>query len=158
VTDRAFILDRTNPLKRSRRICEVVDHLEDLPMGRSWRVTVEEAKSERSLQQNKYLFGVAYKLISETTGCEKQDIHTDMLKQHFGTKLKKVPRSKYHPDGLDELPVRTTTTDEKGRRSVLGKMQFAEFVDFVHRWAVTNLGLYIPAPNEPCEDEQERAA
>lgn len=155
---RAFILDRTNPLKRSRRICEVVDHLEDLPMGRSWRVSVEEAKSERSLQQNKYLFGVAYKLISETTGCEKLDIHADMLKQHFGTRLKKVPRSKYHPDGLDEVPVRTTTTDEHGRRSVLGKMQFAEFVDFVHRWAMVNLDLYIPAPDERGEDEQERAA
>jgi hypothetical protein len=157
VNNKSFLLP-CDGLVRSARICAVVDYLEDLPMDKSWRVSVEAAKSERTLQQNRYLFGVAYKLISEVTGCEKDDIHTDMLKKHFGTKLKKVPRSKYHPDGLDEVPLRTTTTDEHGRRVVLGKIQFAEFVDFVHRWAMQNLDLYIPAPGEQVEERQEKAA
>jgi hypothetical protein len=156
VTDRAFILPR-DPLLRSARICAVVDHLEDLPTDRSWRVWVEAAKSERSLQQNRYLFGVAYKLIGESLGWEKDDIHEHCLKKHFGVRLKKVPPSKECPEGLKEVPVRTTTTDEHGRRCVLGKMAFAEFVDFVIRFGATH-DVYVPAPGEQIDEAQEKAA
>lgn len=156
MSNKAFILPR-DPLLRSARICAVVDHLEDLPLDKSWRVSVEAAKSERSLQQNKYLFGVAYKLISEHTGWEKDDIHQHCLKKHFGVRLKKVPPSRECPEGLQEVPVRTTTTDEQGRRCVLGKMAFAEFVDFVIRFAA-NVDVYVPAPGEQVEEREVRAA
>lgn len=136
---------RIGSVDRSRDIGRVVHALEDLPEGKGWRVQWEEVKSERSLQQNRYLFGVAYKLISEATGYEKQDIHEDCLKLHFGTRLKKVPRSRNHPDGQKEVPLRTTTTDEYGRRSVLGKMAFYEFVEFVKRYA-TEADVVIPDP------------
>lgn len=157
MSDHAFILQRGPDLKRSRDIGRVVQYLEELPTNKSWRVNVEEAKSERSLAQNKYLFGVAYKLISEATGFEKQDIHEELLKRYFGARLKKVPRSRFHPDGLAEVPVRTTTTDERGRRSVLGKMQFAEFVEFVKRYGA-EAGVYIPDPGEDTHEEEARAA
>jgi hypothetical protein len=155
--DRAFILPRTLPggIRRSRDIGRVVQELESLPEDKSWRILLEECKSERSLQQNKYLFGVAYKIISKETGYEKKDVHEQCLKEHFGTRLKKVPRCRDYPDGWKEVPVRTTTTDEHGRRSVLGKTAFAEYVEFVKRWAA-NLNIYVPDPNE--EFQTERAA
>ena len=155
MSERSFLLPRDG-LVRSTRIIAVHEYLEDLPMNRTWRVLIEAAKSERSLQQNKYLFGVAYKLIGEHLGWEKQDIHEDCLKKHFGARLKKVPPSRECPDGWKEVPVRTTTTDEEGRRCVLGKMEFAEFVDFVQRYGM-EVGVYIPAPNEEPQG-QERAA
>lgn len=148
---------RIGSVDRSRDIGRVVHALEELPELKGWRVTWEEVKSERSLQQNKYLFGVAYKLISEATGYEKQDIHEDCLKLHFGVRLKKVPRSRFHPEGLAEVPLRTTTTDEHGRRSVLGKVQFMEYTEFVKRYAA-EAGVYIPDPNEHEAPAMEKAA
>lgn len=154
-----FILPKSSDLDRSRHIGRVVEHLESLEMGHAWRVTVEELKSERSLKQNAYLFGVAYALISEATGYEKDDLHSSLLGKHFGTKLKRVPKSKYNEVGLIEVPVRTTTTDENGRRSVLGKMQFAEYVAFVQRFAADKLGVFIPDPDpDYALHEQEQAA
>lgn len=142
-----FILPKSTDLERSRHIGRVVERLESLPLDHAWRVNVEEAKSERSENQNKYLFGCAYKLIMEATGYEKEDIHASLLKKHFGTKLKRIPKSRFNPEGLDEVPLRTTTTDENGRRSVLGKTHFAEYVSFVQRFAVNELSIVIPDPD-----------
>jgi hypothetical protein len=145
---RAIILTKITPgdIRRSRDIGRVVNELEELDEAKSWRVTFEECKSERSLKQNRYLFGVAYKILSAETGCEKDDLHRDLLCKHFGTRIKKVPRSKYCCEGLAEVPLRTTTTNEHGRRSVLGKLAFSEFVDFVKRWAAEG-GIFIPDPD-----------
>ncbi len=143
----SFILQQVAPdsIERSRQIGRVVGELEALPLDKSWRVEIEACKSERSLKQNRYLFGVAYVILSEHTGCEKADLHEDFLKLHFGTRLKRVLRTRFHPNGLKEIPVRTTTTDEHGRRAVLGKIKFSEFVDFVKRWGA-EAGVFIPDP------------
>ena len=132
--------------RRYDDIKRVVEELQSLDEGKAWRVDIEEVKSERSLKQNRYLFGVAYALLSEETGYEKDDLHTYLLGKHFGTKLKKVPKSKYNREGLVEIPLRTTTTDENGRRSVLGKAKFADYVNFVQRFAA-NIGVVIPDPD-----------
>lgn len=162
----AIILQKAEPgsVERSRDIGRVVEELEALPFDQSWRIEIEECKSERSLKQNKYLFGLAYKILSEATGCEKTEMHEDFLKLHFGTRLKRVLRTKYHPDGWKEIPIRTTTTNEHGRRSVLGKIAFSEFVDFVKRWAAEG-GIVIPDPDpsyglyvKEAERERERKA
>lgn len=137
---------RVGSVDRSRDIGRVVHALEDLPEDKGWRVLIEEVKCERSLQQNKYLW-VIYTEISKVTGYEKQDIHEDILKRHFGVRLKKVPRCRDFPEGLKEIPIRTTTTDEHGRRSVLSKFQFIELVDFVKRYAA-EAGVYIADSDE----------
>lgn len=148
-----FILKSTlKDLERSRDIGRVCEALEALPHDKAWRIEIEQAKSERSLSQNRYLFGVAYPLLSEATGYEAADLHEYLLGSHFGWKLKRIPRTKRNPEGLVEVPVRTTTTDAEGRRSVLGKVEFSDFVSFVQRMGV-RAGVIIPDP-----DEQERAA
>lgn len=159
----AFILQKVIPgdARRFADIKRVVEELESLEERKAWRISIEQVKSERSLKQNRYLFGVAYELLSEHTGYEKDDLHTYLLGKHFGTRLKKVPKSKYNREGLIEMPVRTTTTDEHGRRSVLGKMQFAEYVNFVQRFSA-ELGVVIPDPDpalatydSPPEDDKD---
>lgn len=135
-----------------------MEEIEALPLDKEWRIEIEEAKCERSLQQNKYLFGVAYTLISDKTGYEKDDLHTYLLGLHFGTRLKRVPRSKYNPQGLMEVPVRTTTTDANGRRSVLGRMEFSEYVDFVKRFAAEKCQIFVPDPNPAYQIYREREA
>lgn len=144
----AFILPQIAPgdVRRSRDIGRVVNELEALDEGKSWRITIEQMKAERSLKQNRYLWGQAYKLISEGTGYEKPDLHETLLGLHFGTRLKRVPKTLRNREGLKEVPVRTTTTDENGRRAVLGKTPFSEFVDFVKRWASEG-GIHVPDPD-----------
>lgn len=136
----------------------VLQELMALPRDRHYRLSIEEAKSERSLQQNKYLFGCAYELISKAQGYEKMDLHEDFLKRHFGVKLKKVPKCRDYPEGLKEVPLRTTTTDENGRRSVLGKIAFAEFVDFVQRYSAEYYGVVVPDPDPDWQDHRQEAA
>lgn len=153
-----ILLPKASDLERSRRIGRVIETLEALPLDHAWRLEIEELKSERSLQQNKYLFGCAYKLISEKTGLEKLDLHDDFLKRHFGTRLKRVPLSLYHPDGFDEVPLRTTTTDEHGRRSVLGKIPFAEFVEFVQRFAAEQYDVFVPDPDPEYAEHRQAVA
>lgn len=144
---RPIILPKSSDLDRSRHIGRVIEALEALSLDHAWKVNVEEAKSERSMQQNRYLFGVAYPLISEATGYEKEDVHASLLGKHFGTKLKRVPKSKFNREGLTEVPLRTTTTNENGRRSVLGKIPFSEYVAFVQRFAAEQLNIVIPDPD-----------
>ncbi len=152
----AFILKRTDdPEQRSAAIGRVCGALEELEHTKNWRIEVSQEKSERSLAQNAYLFGVVYNLISEKTGYEPSDLHDYLLGKHFGTKLKRVPKSKYNPEGLIELPVRTTTTNEHGRRSVLGKTAFSEYVEFVRRFAAEKLNLVIPDPDPLWKWHQE---
>lgn len=126
--------------QRCLDIERVVLMLGGLDSGKGWKVSVEEIKSERSLAQNAYLW-VAYTAISKVTGYEKADIHDHICKRHFGVRIKRVP------GGTIEVAIRTTTTDERGRRSVLSKVQFMELVEFVKRYAA-EAGVYIADPDE----------
>lgn len=149
---------RKNEL-REHDMNRALQALMDLPKDHDYSVRWEEAKSQRTLAQNGYLFGVAYAVLGEATGYEKEDLHEYLLGLHFGTKLKRVPKTKRNPEGLEEIPVRTTTTDENGRRSVLGKMAFAEYVNFVQRFGAKH-GIHIPDPDPDYAEkrEQEQAA
>lgn len=153
-----FKLEKVYPgdARRSRDIGRVVEWMESLPYDKAWKMSGEEAKSERSLKQNAYLFGVCYPLMSDAFGYEHDDMHTECLKRHFGTKEKKVPKCRDYPNGLKEVPLRTTTIDEDGRRSVLGKMAFAEFVERVRRIAAF-MDVVIPDPDPSLvRDEPKR--
>jgi hypothetical protein len=145
-------------LQRSRAVGRLVEELESLPIDRAWRVQWEELKSPRSLAQNRYLFGIAYALLSAATGYEKADLHAYLLGRHFGTKLKKVPRTKYNQQGLIEVPVRTTTVNERGDRAVLGKLEFAEYVAFVQRFAMEQANVLIPDPDSAQADRAKKEA
>lgn len=138
----SLLLKRVPPGHKQRclDIERVVHALEVLPEEKGWKVSVEEIKSERSLAQNAYLW-VAYTAISKATGYEKADIHEYICKRYFGTRVKQIP------GGSIEVPIRTTTTDERGRRSVLNKVQFMELVEFVKRYAA-EAGVYIQDPDE----------
>lgn len=154
----SFLLPKCDKghVARSRDIGRVCVALESLEESKAWRVSVEEVKSERSLQQNKYLFGVAYKLLSEATGVEKHELHAEFLKMVFGSRLKRVKTLRGWRE--EEVPVRTTTTDEQGRRSVLGKVAFSEFVAFIQRYAAQEANVYIPDPDPTLAADHERAA
>jgi hypothetical protein len=113
----------------------------------AWQVTVEPVKVDRTIQQNRYLNGVAYKMIGEVTGYERDEIHEYFLGLFFGWRQKKVPRKPSNPRGVESVPVRTTTTDETGQRSVLSTEDFWKYVEFLQRFAAERLRIIIPDPD-----------
>jgi hypothetical protein len=153
-TAQTILLPRDLP--REKMIARVSRLLYELPMDKAWRVQISQHKSPRSDAQNRYLNGVCYKLIGDAIGYERDEISEYMCGRFFGWKEKRVPKKPSNPHGVESVPLRTTTTDENGRRSVLGKTEFAEYVAFIQRFAASK-GVMIPDP-DPDHAEHEEAA
>jgi hypothetical protein len=100
-------------------------------------------KATRSNEQNALLFGVLYPPIAEAMGYEVDDIHQYACGTFFGWVDRKVPKTPHNPAGLESVPFRSTTRDENGRRNVLDKKRFSEFVAHVERIAA-RAGVFIP--------------
>jgi hypothetical protein len=148
-------------VNRSRDIERVVHALEELADDKTWRVSIEEEKSKRSSDQNAYYWGVVVEMMSQETGYEPEEIHEYLCGARWGWKDKRVPKTPRNPEGIESVPVRTTTMNEDGKRSVLKIMEFSDFVEFARRFAAKKLNLFIPDPNPNYklhEERQEQAA
>lgn len=145
----SFLLKRVRDgdIARSHDIGRVVHALEALPEGKAWKVTVEEAKRERSDSQNNYYHGVVLERIYKAWGVDKEDAHEWICGARWGWKDKKVPRTPRNREGVESVPRRTTTTDENGRRSVLKTTEFEEFIEFARRFGAEKLNIFIPDPD-----------
>ena len=150
MTEHAFLLPPALP--REGVIARVSRLLYELPLDKAWRVQVAECKAPRSDAQNRYLNGVCYKALGDAIGYERDEISEFLCGAFFGWKEKRVPKKPSNPLGLESVPLRTTTTDLEGRRSVLSKGEFAEYVAFIQRFAASK-GVVIPDP-----EQQEEAA
>lgn len=117
-----------------------------LDLDKPFRITVVSAKATRSDLQNRYLNGVCYKLLGDAIGYERDEVSEFMCGLRWGWKEKRVPKKPSCPDGIESVPIRTTTTDEFGNRSVLSKTDFADYVAFVQRFAASK-GIVIPDPD-----------
>lgn len=146
------------PKHRSPRALEHAQIvLSKLDPEQAWKITAEPVKSQRSHSQNAYLWAVPYRLISEATGYEVAEVHEYMLGRFFGWRDKKVPKKPRNPEGVESVPVRTTTTDEHGKRSVLSVEVFSDYVGFIQRFGATKLGLVIPDPDPMFHEHTEAA-
>lgn len=113
-----------------RSIARLVGFLSALPQDKAFEVTVKERKGARSIQQNRYLFGVVYAtLLKHLPGWEVEDVHQYFLGEHFGWETL---------EGLGKKRVRPIR-----RSSKLTKMEFADYIDFIQRKAA-GMGIYIP--------------
>lgn len=140
----------------SSRIAQIGKLLSGLSAGKTWEVVIRERRSTRSIRQCRYLNGVAYKLIGEATGYERDEISEFLCGAYYGWREKRVPKKPGCPDGVESVPVRTTTTDENGRRSVLSVTEFMDYVAFVQRFAASK-GIYIPDPDPEYAEQREAA-
>jgi hypothetical protein len=117
---------------RSGSLTRIVAALSALSKDTPLRVTIEEAKSRRSDQQNKYLWGVCYAtLLKHLPGWDAQDIHEYFLGEHFGWETL---------EGMGKRRLKPLH-----RSSKLSTTEFAGFVDFIQRKAA-ELGVVIPDP------------
>ena len=97
-----------------------------LPDG-NYELIIRKEKKSRSNNQNRYLWGVVYKIIANETGHTEEEVHEHM-KWRF---LRKHGR----------LETVKSTSD-------LNTKEFEEYTENIRRFGATDLSLQIPVPNE----------
>jgi len=106
------------------------------PVLRGKQVVITERKAKRSQEQNRWLWGCAIPLIAEHCGYdahEREALHYELLAVRFGT-----VKSKLGGDAV--LPARTS--------SQMNTRQFSDYMEWLARYAATELGVIIPLPDE----------
>lgn len=142
---------------REHDVDRLLQAVQELSRDKKYRAVLEEIKSEYSDLQRAYYWGCVVEAISQETGYETKELHEYLCGTRWGWKDKKVPKTPRNPEGIESVPVRTTTRDEHGRRSKLGKMQFEEFIEFARRFAAQKLNLVIPDPDKEWRLHKEAA-
>lgn len=125
-----FLLPKHERLHVIRAIAEYLRECHD---GREVKVSVSLHKGRRSDAQNRALWGVAYKVLSDATGNDKDDLHTYFLGEWGGWDVVDVMGSKRR------VPVK--------RSSRLAPDEFREYYEFIQRRAA-EAGYYVPDPGE----------
>lgn len=115
--------------------------LNGLPMDREFRVTIGDAKKERSDVQNRALWGCAYATLREATGNDPEDLHTYFCGEYFGWTEYEVLGQKR------KRPARTTTKDQDGYRDVITTLQLSDFYAFIQQRSAETVGVYVPDPD-----------
>jgi len=102
--------------------------------GKRIDLTIKEHKSQRSLNQNSYYWGVVLKTLSEKTGYTADEMH-EICRYMFLKSFKTI--------GDKEREYVKSTTE-------LSTAEFEEYLEKTRRWATVELSCYIALPNE-CE-------
>ncbi len=98
-------------------------------------VVVRRAKTKRSLEQNAWIWGVAYPLLAETLGYdyeERDALHYALVAKCFGTD--------YDERLKVDLP--------RKRSSRLSTKEFSEYMEWLVRFAAKEFDCVIPLPGE----------
>jgi len=99
----------------------------------SFALSLKKNKPTRSLAQSRYYWGVVLAYLSEETGFTKDEAH-QLMQRMFLKYAKDVS------DGTSEMFVRSTTS--------LNTVEMNEYIEQIRIFAVSELGCYIPEPNE----------
>lgn len=96
--------------------------------GKEVQIKIEKRRSIRSLQQNKYYWGVVVELIAEDLGYTPQEAHDALRLEFLKVQDGKLPT------------VKSTTT--------LDKEEFVEYIEKIKVYAAQELNISIPNPEE----------
>lgn len=141
---------------RDRQVQAVTKFLMGFLPGRPVRVQVEEARDDRTPRQNRYLFGVPYKMLAEVTGYEREELHEFFCGRLWGWTDRRGPKTPMNPTGLYSVPVRTTTRNAKGERDLCSREELTALWEDAQRVGA-QIGVFIPDP-DPDYWRQAKAA
>lgn len=111
-------------------------------------ITVERVHATRSVNQNRYYWGVVVELLSDHTGYTPDEIH-DVLKAKF------IPKRLALSDGNGEIKGEFVIG---GSTSEMNKLEFGEFITRIREWAADELDVVIPDPDSGRLWQRERTA
>lgn len=107
-------------------------------------VKSDDGKSKRSNQQNRYMWGVVYKVLSDHTGYTSDEIH-EICKWKF---LKTWVRLEKKNHQSEEMQITKSTAS-------LSTVEIEKYLEEIRRWASIELGCWIPLPNESAYPEYQ---
>lgn len=122
-----FIAKIKNGKIEFNNLLQFTDYLKTIE-GKEVEVIVRKWKEGRSGNQNRYMWGVAYQLISDTTGYTSEEVHDAMRMMFLLDRDRKVPT-------LKSTASLTTVEMEK-------------YLDSIRQWAAETMSCFIPLPNE----------
>ncbi|MGI9503966.1 MAG: hypothetical protein ACR2RE_13035 [Geminicoccaceae bacterium] len=102
-----------------------------------WEMTVKKYKRNRSLEQNA-LYWRWLGIIHSETGQDSDDIHEVMMRKFLEPRL--VNESPNDSEHIQRVQVYSTRK--------LKVPEFTEYLDKVHAWAGSTLGIALPLPEE----------
>lgn len=129
---------------------KLYDRIEALKEGK-YTVYVLDEKPNRSLQQNRYYWGVVIKSLQEHTGIDAEDLH-EFIKYRFNpmSLKQKVAENGFWSRLLGAIgigkPQEELTLGASTKN--LDTEQFMEMVERIRLWAIEELDFYIPLPQE----------
>lgn len=133
-----FTLLKNDQQDRDRSLRRTIAYLQTLPLGKAFKVKVEDLKPKRSENQNRYLFGVVYvEIAKHLDGFDKDDIHEFCLGEWSGWEVVEAFGKKR------QRPIR--------RSSALNKQEFADFIAHIQR-KMAERGIVIPDPQMSDEE------
>lgn len=106
--------------------------------GWSVEVAITRLRAARSLEQNRYLWGVVYQTLADYTGYTPEEIH-DVCKAKF------IPKRVALANGNGEVVGEFVLG---GSTRKLKKDECTEYIENIRRWAAESLDCYIPDANE----------
>jgi len=120
-------LDGIEAMQRRRYLRSLV--------GKRVGVVVRERRSQRSTNQNAWLWGIALPLLAEELGYDEHEhetLHYALLGECFG--------HVYDPRSGQTVLAKTS--------SQLNTKEFADYMEWLVRWAATEHNCRIPLPGE----------
>lgn len=128
------------PAHREQAIASLAALLRHYLPGKPVEVTIRQRRSKRTDAQNAALFGCAYKVLREETGHDIDELHQLFCGLYWGWVVVDFMGTKR------KRPRRTTTTDESGKRDVIGTAEMADFYAFVQMKSA-EFGYEVPDPD-----------
>jgi hypothetical protein len=110
-------------------------------------VTIEKRHATRSLQANRYYFGVALKLLSEHTGYTVDELHEWAKAKFIPKHLALLDKN---GEVRDDLVIGGTTTR-------LNRVEFYEYIEALRKFAAEELGVVIPDPDPNWRENADAA-
>ena len=96
-------------------------------------IEVRPVHDRRSSKQNRYLWGVVYKTLSDQLGYTPEEMH-EICKIKFNLKKYDLPDGEHIEAG--------------GSTRGMDTAEFSRYTDEIRDWASQFLSCYIPEPNE----------
>ena len=121
-------------IKDSPSRFRAITHLKSLNPEKKWTVEVKEYRRDRSAAQNR-LYWSWVKIIGDTLGYDKYDMHVTLALEFLNTKQSIHPITKE----MVTVPTSTTTLDTK---------EFTDYLERIDRWAAEYRNIQLPHPDD----------
>lgn len=136
-----FILHKLGDQTRENVLRNIHAAVDALDAGKVHCIEIGAYRAPRSNDANAYLWAVPYPLIVRALGFTSEEWHEEFCIRYFGKRVVQKPGGR-----TEDVPLRTTTTNEEGERDVVSSQVFWDFVELVRRTAA-EAGVYIPEPD-----------